>query len=256
MKRMALASLDSCPPGARASARVRGPRRSAPGLALALALTALVTGCGDDGSVGAPPAGGYLGQATVEPDCGALSQACLQNGMDAPLAVGASMGIAVDYAFEGNAGPPTTLETVNDGVLAVDDAVIRGVSAGPSALLIVGPDGEVIDFIHLWVAQATDLEIVRHNTEGAVMGTVNDSGTLLVGDELLLSVEAFSETQGLLGLFETTWEIEVDEGEEPILVVDDLVYGWFRLVARSEGQARITVTALGATRVLDLEVLP
>jgi hypothetical protein len=225
-------------------------------MALFLALAAFAAGCGDDGSVGAPPSGGALGQASVKPECGALSQACLQNGMDAPLALGAAMGIAVDYSVAGNSGPPTTLATVNADVLEVDDAVISGKSEGASGLLILDPEGSVVDFIHVWVARATDLEIVRHNTEGAVMGTVSDRATLLAGDELLLSVEAFSTTQGLLGLFETTWDIEVSEGDDPIVVVDDIVFGWYRLVARGAGKARVTVSALESTRVLDVEVLP
>lgn len=222
-------------------------------------LASLAVGCGADGAsdyLGPPPSGGALGQASLRPECGALSQACLQNGMDAPLAVGASMGLGIDYQSAGNAGPALTLAAADEDVLGVDDAVITANHPGPSALLILGPDGDVIDFIHVWVADATELLLVRHNDEGAAIGTVAKEGTLLTGDEILLSVEAFSSTQALLGLFETKFEIEVIEGDEPVAIVEDIVFGWYRLVARSEGRVNVIASALGQTRELTLTVMP
>jgi hypothetical protein len=176
--------------------------------------------------------------------------------MDAPLAVGAAMGLGIDYELGGSAGPTMTLAPANTTVLSVDDAVITGEAVGASALLIVGPDEEVIDFIHVWVAEATELRLVRHNDQGAPLGAVAKEGTLLNGDEVLISVEAFSSTQALLGLFETTFEIEVVDGDDPVTIVEDIVFGWYRLVARAPGRVRVIATALGQTRDLDLEVMP
>lgn len=197
-----------------------------------------------------------MGQAALRPECGALSNACLRSGMDAPMAVGAALGIGIDYDIAGNSGPPLALKASNDDVLDVDGAVVSAKGAGTSALLITTPAGEVVDFIHVWVAQPSALEIVRHNDDGLVIGTVGHSGTLLVGDELLLSVEAFNSTQALLGLFDTEWQIEVLEGDEPLAVIKDLVFGWYRLVARSPGSARLTASALGQSHEIDLEVFP
>jgi hypothetical protein len=176
--------------------------------------------------------------------------------MDAPLAVGASMGLGIDYNIAGNSGPALELATVDAGVLSAEGAVITGEGAGSSGLLILEPEGNVIDFIHVWVAEATELKLVRHNDEGAPIGTVAAEGTLLAGDEVLISLEAFSETQALMGLFETTFEIDVLDGDAPVAIVEDIVFGWYRLVARSEGHVRIIATALGQTREVDLEVLP
>ncbi len=214
--------------------------------------------CGDAGDlgIGPPPSGGSLGRTSVTPECGALNQACLVGGLDAPLARGASLGLGVDYRLAGNSGPPTTLEGVNPAVIDVTDAVVTGRAQGMSGILILDPNRQVVDFIHLWVADATELRVIRHNDDGLPVGAVRSSGTVLAGDEIILSLEAFNGTQGLLGLFETVWQIEVLEGEEPIAIVEDIVFGWFRLIARGPGKVRLTADALGQQKTIELEVLP
>lgn len=223
-----------------------------------LFLALLSAGCGTSAAdeIGPPPSGGAFGNASVRPECGAFSQACLESGMDAPLATGAAMGLGIDYNIAGNSGPDLSLVPANAEVLSVDGAVIIGEKAGSSSLLIMGPDEQVVDFIHVWVADASDLKIVRHNDDGAAIGTVASEGTLLVGDEVLLSVEAFSTTQALMGLFDTTFEIDVVTGNAPVAIVEDIVFGWYRLVAREAGTVRIIADALGQTREVELEVLP
>lgn len=213
-------------------------------------------GCGDVSDIGPPPAGGALGQANLRPECGALSQACLDQGLDAPIAVGARIGLGIDYDLAGNAGPSLALSAVDASVLAIDGAVVAGMQEGSTSLLITGPEGTVIDFIHLWVAEPTQLHVVRHNDQGAAVGTVAAEGTLLVGDEVLLSVEAFDETQALIGQFDTAFTIDVLDGVEPVIIVEDIVFGWYRLVAREPGRARIMATALNQTREIEVEVLP
>ncbi len=225
-------------------------------LSSTLALLASGCGAGDTSDIGPPPSGGALGQASVRPECGVLAQACLRQGMDAPLAEGAALGLGIDYDLAGNSGPGMTLVAADPEVIGVEDAVITGHVAGATALLILGPDEEVIDFIHVWVAEATELRLVKHNDAGDVLGSVAKEGVLLTGDEILLSVEAFSSTQALLGLFETVFEVDVLEGEEPIAIVQDIVFGWYRLVARSPGRVNVNIAALGQVRELALEVLP
>lgn len=225
---------------------------------LFVGVVAALTGCGDSGDlgIGPPPSGGSLGRTSVTPECGALNQACLVGGLDAPLARGGSLGLGVDYRIAGNSGPPTTLAGTNEAVIEVSDAVITGRSEGLSGVLILDPNGHVVDFIHVWVADATELRIIRHNDDGLPVGAVRSSGTVLAGDEILLSLEAFNGTQGLLGLFETVWQIEVLEGEEPVAIVEDIVFGWFRLIARAPGKVRLTADALGQEKTIELEVLP
>jgi hypothetical protein len=221
-----------------------------------LGSAAALCGCGDASDITPPPAGGALGQVDVRPECGALSQACLEQGLDAPLAVGAAMGVGIDYDFAGNAGPSLELAAVDPSVIDVDGAVIAAQREGLTALLIRGPEGEVIDFIHVWAAAPNALHLVRHNDQGAAVGTVAKEGTLLVGDEVLISVEAFSETQALLGLFDTSFSIDVVDGVEPVAVVEDIVFGWYRLIAREPGHVLVQANALNQTRTIDLEVLP
>jgi len=219
----------------------------------------LLVGCNegaDSLGIGPPPAGGQLGQSNVYPECGALHQACLVNGLDSPLARGASLGLGIEFRDLGNAGPPTTLDPVDPTVLDVSGAVITGRSPGVSGIFIREPNEHIVDFIHIWVADATQLRIIRHNSQGLAIGAVRSEATIVVEDEILLSMEAFSGTQPLLGVFETTWSIEVLEGDDPITIVEDIVFGWFRLLARSPGKVRLTADALGQQKVIELEVLP
>ncbi|MEO1270160.1 MAG: hypothetical protein AAFX99_18900 [Myxococcota bacterium] len=228
---------------------------------MALASMGLA-GCGDSGSdlgIG-PPSAGQLGQVTALPECGALNHACLSSGLDVPLATGSKLGLGVNFNVAGSSGPPAGLESTNTAILTVEDGVLTGMSPGMSGVLVTGPNGEVIDFIHLWVRDAAELRIIRYNETGLALGTVRDEATILVGDEVLVSIEALTDNQALLGLFKVDWTLEVLEGDDgetdPITVVPDLVFGWYRIVARAPGRVQLTVDALGQSKTLDLEVMP
>lgn len=222
---------------------------------------ACLGGCGEDfadSSLG-PPASGQIGQVDLFPECGALSQACLQQGLNSPLAVGSALGLGINFNVTGNSGPPATLEAVNPAVIAVEEAVIEAKSQGAAAVMIVGPDGRVLDFIHIWTAEADELRLIRRNEDTVAIGVLRSEGQLLVGDDLLVSLEAFNGTQPLLGVFPVAWTVEVLEAEDgatPVVLVEDLIFGFTRLVAREPGRVRLTATALGLDKVLELEVLP
>jgi len=233
------------------------------GAATCALLIPLAVACGDASeSLGiGPPSAGAFGQADVFPECGALNQACLSSGLNSPLAVGAKLGVGVNFKVAGNSGPPTTLMATRDDVLLVDGGVVDAVGTGIAAILILGPDGRVIDFIHVWVAMASELRIIRYSDVGLAIGAVREEATLLVGDELFVSVEAFDDSQPLLGLFKATWTTDVLEADpeatsDPVIVVDDIVFGWYRIVAREPGKIRLNVNALGLDKTLTLEVLP
>ena len=223
----------------------------------------LTAGCGDygGGSGIGPPSPGGFGNANVSPECGAFNQACLSSGLDTPLAVGSRLGVGISLEIPGNAGLPIALDSSNPEILSVDDGVATSHAPGLAAVLISGPDEEVIDFNHIWSVEPETLRIVSYTEDGVPLGPVRDVGTVLVQDELLVAVEAITTTQPLIGLFNAQWSVQViedpDNLEEPIIsVLDDVVFGLYRIVARRPGTARLLVTALGQETELELEVLP
>lgn len=229
-----------------------------PAIAAALAVAAVA--CGDAGDLGiGPPSAGAYGRGNVAPECGALSQACLTGGLNAPIATGAKLGLGVDTQIAGSGAPPTTLESVNPDIALVEAGVLTAFQPGMVGLLMNGPNGAVTDFIHVFIADPDDLRLIRFNDAGIPLGAVRDDATLLVGDEIYVVVEAFADSQPLLGLFKTTWTVDVTEGDPdqpPLIVVDDLVFGWFRIVARAPGTVTLNAEALGITKTLNIEVLP
>lgn len=225
-------------------------------------LTSLVllAACGGDSGIG-PPSPGAFGQADVSPECGAFHQACISRGLDSPLAVGSQVGLGISFEVPGSSGPPTSLASTDLSILTVEDGVATIVGEGVAALLITGPDETVVDFIHLWSKAADDIRVIRYNADGAPIGGVRDGGAILVGDELLVATEAFAVSQPLIGLFDTTWTaeplIDNDPDAGPIAsVVQDVVFGLYRIVARRPGTIRLTADALGQSISIDLEVLP
>jgi hypothetical protein len=230
---------------------------SAPGWALALATVtlaaALTGGCGDGGSgVGGRPTSGALGNASVRPECGAFNQTCLARGLDAPLVLGSLTELTLESQVAGSSGPPLQLHGSNPAVLKIVGSKVKAVGVGIAGLLFKGPKDQVIDFIHVWVARPMELRILRYTSSGLQLGQVQDAVTLLVGDELLISVEPYAGGQALVGTFELHRLVTGDA----VSVVPDPVGGWYRVVARQAGKAKIELKALGLTRSWSIEVKP
>jgi hypothetical protein len=208
------------------------------------------TACGGDGTGGRP---GDFGNVQVTPECGALSQACIGQGLDAPIAKGSTVDLAVAYKVPGSSGPPTTLATANPDVVASNGATqLRAVGEGMSAVMFVGPDEHVIDIMHVWVQQPTELRINRYDDSGDLLGRVQAMSQLLAGDEILVAVEPFANGQPLLGNF----DLQYGTTASPVAIVPDPVGGWYRVVARQAGAATITFHALDLDATWKLEVLP
>jgi hypothetical protein len=215
----------------------------------------LLAACGDDaaaGGVGGRPSSGNLGQVSVAPECGALSQACIGQGLNAPVALGGRVVISVEHQISGSSGPPTVLETVNANVLVPDETSLSAVGEGMSGVLFVGPNEEVIDFIHVWVQAADELAIFRYSEAGTLLGQVQPQAQLLAGDELLVAIEPRAGGQPLLGNFELSTSVDGTS----VAVVPDPVAGWYRVIAKAAGSSKLEFSGLGTSVVWSIEVLP
>ncbi len=226
-------------------------RRMTAALVGALLLCAAGCGGGATEGVGGVPGSGTANPGT-SPECGAFGQACIGQGLDAPLAVGGRIEVAVAFSVGGSSGPPLVLEAVDTSVLQTTDTYFEAVGPGCSAVLFSGEDGTVIDFIHVWTAQAEELRILRYSAFGDLMGRVQDSVQLLTGDEILVAVVPYANAQPLLGNYDLLRDVVGDA----VAIVPDPVGGWYRVVARAAGQATVTFAGLGLEEPWAIEVLP
>jgi hypothetical protein len=214
--------------------------------ALALALV----GCGGGYGVGGAPSGSYATNA--RPQCGALNVACVGQKLDAPIALGGSLELDVRYQIAGTSGPPTVLAAADPSVLKVDGAKVTGASAGASAVMFLGPDQRVLDYLHLWVQPATELRLIRYSQGGTPLGRIQNHVHLLVRDELMISIEPFANGQPLAGNFELARTLQGSS----IAILPDAVSGWWRVVARAPGVTQVRFSALGLTQDWTVEVEP
>lgn len=219
---------------------------------LALSSILITAACGGDGGLGGRP--GEFGQVEAAPECGALSQACIGQGLNAPIAKGSTLDIAVEYKVAGSSGPPTLLASANQAVITTPGPTeISAIAEGMSAVMFVGPAGEVIDLIHVFVQKSSELRINRYDEAGDLLGRVQASSQLIVGDEILVAVEPFAGGQPLLGNFELTY---ASTAAPVVTIVPDPVGGWYRVIARSAGMAKVSFAALGLDVSWQIEVLP
>ena len=212
----------------------------------------VVAGCGDAGGIGGRPSSGDFGQITATPECGALSQACIGQGLNAPLARGSHVDLDVEYRVAGSSGPPTVLASANEAAVVTDTTSLEAIDDGMSAVMFIGPDESVIDIIHVWVQTPTELRINRYAETGELLGEVQPSSQLLVGDEILVATEPYGNGQFLLGNFDLTY----GSSSDAVAIVPDPVGGWYRVVARSPGLATVTFRGLDVVATWELEVLP
>lgn len=218
--------------------------------AMGFVLMAAV-GCGAGDYGGAPWSGTYS-PGTVPPECGALNQVCLAHGLNAPLAAGSFLELDLDYNIGGSSGPPATLTSADPDVITATDMTLEAISPGASAVLFVGPDGAVMDFLHIWVALPDELRLYRFTEAGVQLGRVQDEVTLLVDDEILIFIEPFADAQPLLGNFPLEYTVD----GTAVAVVPDVVTSLYRVVARNEGLSTVTFHGLGLSQPWQIEVQP
>ncbi len=210
----------------------------------------LLAACG--GSHGGRP-GDHSPVATGgRPQCGALNVTCVGQKLDAPIALGAFLELDVRTQLAGSSGPPITLEVADKSVFTLKGAQLMATGAGASAVFFVGPDHEVIDFLHLWVQPATELRILRYERSGTPIGRVQPAVRLLVHDELLVAVEPYANGQPLAGNFELARNLAGNS----VALLPDSVTGYYRVIARAPGATQITFRALNLSTTWSIEVEP
>lgn len=230
--------------------RRRVEQRSFPGILGFVTLLGAV-GCGS-GMGGRPDHGVSVGNGG-KPQCGMLGAACVGQKLDAPIAVGGVVELDLRYQIAGSSGPPTVIESADPTVLRVESgARVRAVGPGASAILFLGPDRGVLDFLHLWTQPATELRVIRYTHQGTPLGRVTPAFKLLVKDELLVSVEPYANGQPLAGNFDLQRKLQGTS----VGVVPDSVGGWYRIVARAPGTTEVGFAALGLSTTLSVEVEP
>jgi hypothetical protein len=215
-----------------------------------LLVLGLLAGCGGSDGLGGRPGGD--GTGATAPECGALDQVCIGQPLDAPLVLGGVLELALDYQVGGSSGPPLTVDSADPTVVETIDADLLAAGVGVSAILFVGPDDQVVDFLHVWVAPAEELRILRWADTGDLLGRVQPAIQLLVGDELLVSVEPYAAAQPLLGNF----ALERAVTGTAVAVIPDPVAAWYRLVAREVGAATVTFSGVDLDAAIEIEVLP
>ena len=217
-------------------------------LPAALAALALVA-CGMD-STGTS---GAMGQSSATPDCAPNDSSCLEDGLDAPVAIGARLPIDVRVTAKGVSSPKMTLEAARSDVLSVEGGALVGKAPGWSSVLFVNDDGLVMDFLTLNVTPAERIEAYRLTESGGVEASPLPSKIQLAqGDDFEITVKAFTGATRLLGDLETAFALDQDI----VTVLDTGRPATRRFRVKATGTATLTIEAGGFTKTIDLEVLP
>jgi hypothetical protein len=210
----------------------------------ALLAIAIAPGCaGEDGA---------LQQSTITEGCAPSDVACQTAGLDAPLAEGATLPVDVSVDLVGSGGPQISLASANPDVFTIEEQRLVGARAGVAALLLTTPDGLIVDFTHVWVAQPSAVRLHRITEDGAEVNPLPDRVQLLIGDELIVNARPYSHAQRLLGEpSDVEWAVD----PAVIQILEEGTSSRRRLVARAEGTTTLEVTAHGLDTSLELEVL-
>lgn len=192
---------------------------------------------------------GALEQAGFSAACSDDDVGCVELGLSAPLAVGATLTVDLVALGAGQGLPSASLESARTEVLEVRGTELVPLAPGITALLLSAEDGSVIDFFHVASEAPDALAFLRADDPRRIETAVQ----LLVGDELVLVAAPSRAGQRLAGSVESAWS--VDEPETIALLTTGQT-GERRLVARAPGTATVQVAALGLSTSLSIEVLP
>ena len=182
---------------------------------------------------------------------GAADKGGLASAIDAPLAVGGEVRPAIHYDVAGSAGLATHLVSPRPDIVDVRDGLLVGKAPGTAPVLVALDGDVVVDFLHMTVRPADRVEVHGIDAAGADLGELTEPVELVVGDALRLVPHAYAGSAALVGVATSTWTVE-----PPVAVVlREGLPNRVRLVARQPGSARLTVSMLGKTRTLPIEVV-
>ncbi len=211
---------------------------------------AALAACGSSGESGTQ---GAMQQSSARPDCAPNDTSCQSDGLDAPLAVGARLPLDVHITARGVAAPKLLLEAARAEVIGIEEAELVGKSPGWSSVLVAGEDRLVLDFFTLSVVAPDRLEVYRLTKDGAPEASPLPGKIQVVpGDDMELTVKAFSGATRLLGDLDATWSI--DGGVATVL--DAGRRASRRLRVKNAGNASLVIKTAASTKTLALEVLP
>lgn len=196
---------------------------------------------------------GAMGQSSTTPDCAPSDTNCQEDGLDAPVAVGARLPIDVRVTSKGVSAPKMSLEAARSDVLAVEDGALVGKTPGWSSVLFVNEEGLVMDFLTLNVTPAERVELYRLTDAGGVEASPLPTKIQLAeGDDFEVAVKAFSGATRLLGELDAKWTLD----QSIVTILDTGRPASRRLRVKAPGSAKLTIEAGGFTKTIDLEVLP
>jgi hypothetical protein len=198
-------------------------------------------------------AGGALGQSTMKRDCAAGDASCKRVGPLAPLAVGARFQPEVAIDLDGTTAPVLALASAVPGIVDIDNGALVGRGPGVSAVTIAVDSGMIVDFVHVWVAEATAVTVERDGER--VTGAIG----MVAGEEMKLAPALWHRAQRLEGLSSLEWTVDCGGGKAdacPIALLRDGTPSRRRLRAQRPGKATIVIAGLGVSEKLDVEVMP
>jgi len=211
---------------------------------LLLPFLALAAGCAQ-GSAGA------LGQTETTSACPPSELVCAVSGIDAPIAKGAALPIQVSVTSEGSATPPLSFVSANPAVFTIDEARIHAQAPGLASMLITTEGDLVVDFLHVWVAEADALKLHRVTQGGLQSSPLPAAMEVLVGDEITLVAAPHRGPQRLLGELDAVFAAD----PQVVTMLDEGVPGSRRIVATAAGETNVTVEALGIEVAVALTVV-
>ena len=214
-------------------------------LFLSLLLSASLVACATDSP-------GALEQAGFRVGCGADDDSCPVSGLDAPLAVGARQHVEIDLQIPGSFSPSAPLVSLAPEIITTQGRELVAQDEGMCAILLVDQAGQVLDFIHLWTAQADGLSLHLLSDQGLDLGRVERNIQMAVGESLRLMPLPQQGELPLLGRFaDSQWTLE----GEALQLLDEGLGEHRRLRAQQSGSASLQVTAGGLAVALTVEVL-
>jgi hypothetical protein len=193
---------------------------------------------------------GALENSNWATECSPTDFACVTAGLNGPVAVGGVVPLSVDIDALGSSTPVLTLLSADPNVLKASGTEVVGQAPGLAALVLLTADGQAIDFLHVSVTQANRLGLHRRDG-GLELGEIVEEVQMIAGDEMVLEVAPYLDSQRLLGHGTSEWSAGTN-----ITLLRDGSPERRRIVARTPGQEDITVRAFGFEKTLHVEVLP